>query len=57
MSKKLLEVKHYTAEMQVDDGTLYILQDVNFHVNEDECFGIIGESGCGKTMTSMAILR
>ena len=57
MSQKLLEVKHYTAEMQVDDGTLYILQDVNFHVNEDECFGIIGESGCGKTMTSMAILR
>lgn len=57
MSKKLLEVNHYSAEMPVDDGTLYILQDVNFHVNEDECFGIIGESGCGKTMTSMAILR
>ena len=53
MSQKLLEVNHYSAEMQVDDGTLYIIQDVDFFVNENECFGIIGESGCGKTMTSM----
>ena len=57
MSEKLLEVNHYSAEMKTDGGTLYILQDINFHVNRNECFGIIGESGCGKTMTSMAILR
>lgn len=53
----MLEVRNYSAEMQVDDGTLYIIRDISFCVEENECFGIIGESGCGKTMTSMSILR
>ena len=56
-NKKILEVKELVAEMPTEKGILHIINGVSFTVRENECFGIIGESGCGKTMTSMAILR
>jgi len=57
MSKTLLEIKNLKAKMPTDKGDLHILNNVSFTVNEHECFGIIGESGCGKTMTAMVILQ
>ncbi len=55
--KKLLEVKNFVAEMPSFKGTLHIINDISFSVHEEECFGIIGESGCGKTMTALSVLR
>ncbi|MBE5924187.1 MAG: ABC transporter ATP-binding protein [Lachnospiraceae bacterium] len=52
----ILEVKNLVSQLNTEDGVLHIINDVSFAVKEDECFGIIGESGCGKTMTSMSIL-
>ncbi len=57
MSDKLLEVKNYSASLSTDKGTLHILNGISFEVGKNECFGIIGESGCGKSMTAMSILR
>jgi oligopeptide/dipeptide ABC transporter ATP-binding protein len=54
---KILEIKNLSAEIATKHGCLHIINGINFSVHEEECFGIIGESGCGKTMTSMTILR
>lgn len=54
---KILDVENLTAQMPTEKGTMHIINDVSFHVDEEECFGIIGESGCGKTMTAMTVLR
>lgn len=58
MSKEwLLEVNHVVAEMPTDEGVVHILNDVSFRVAPEECFGLIGESGCGKSMTSLVVLH
>ncbi|MBR1643594.1 MAG: ABC transporter ATP-binding protein [Butyrivibrio sp.] len=53
----LLEVKDLVAKLPTKDGELSLINGISFSVGKDETFGIIGESGCGKTMTSMTILR
>lgn len=57
MSNVLLEVKNLKAKFPTPKGDLHVLNGVSFKVNRQECFGIIGESGCGKTMTAMSILH
>ena len=54
---RLLEVNHVVAEMPSDDGVVHILNDISFYVAQKECFGLIGESGCGKSMTSLVVLH
>nr|WP_239587232.1 ABC transporter ATP-binding protein [Bacillus ectoiniformans] len=39
-----------------DDGLLTVVNDVDFHVNAGEVLGIVGESGCGKSVTSLSIM-
>ena len=55
--RPLLEVKNLIATLPTPDGELKLINDISFTVGSDETFGIIGESGCGKSMTSMTILR
>ena len=37
--------------------TVVAVDDVSFHVEEGECVGVVGESGCGKTTTGLAVMR
>lgn len=60
----LLEVKHLKKYFPVRKGLLRrvvaqirAVDDVNLHIKEGETFGLVGESGCGKTTTGRAILR
>lgn len=57
MDKKLLEVKNLKTYFYSDRGVVKAADDVNFYVNEGETLGIVGESGCGKSITSMSIAR
>ena len=57
MDNKMLEVKNLSVFFDTDYGTVQILNKINFHVNRGEILGIVGESGCGKSMTSLSILR
>lgn len=52
----LLEVKNLRVDLFTETGSLRILDDVSFSIEKGETLGIVGESGCGKSMTALAIL-
>ncbi len=53
----LLEVEGLTIQLPGPQGPVTIVEDVDFAVQEGQVFGIAGESGSGKTMTALALLR
>ena len=53
----MLEVKHLVTEFQTDEGVLRAVDDVSFEIPASGTLGIVGESGCGKSVTSLSILR
>lgn len=55
--KPLLEVKELQTHFFTDDGVVKAVDGVDFHVNRGEVLGLVGESGCGKSVTSFSILR
>jgi oligopeptide/dipeptide ABC transporter ATP-binding protein len=55
--KKLLEVKGLKTYFYTDDGIVKAVDGVDFHVLEGEVLGLVGESGCGKSVTSFSIMR
>lgn len=57
MSDVLLDVKNLTTSFFTDDGVATAVDDVSFHINRGETLAMVGESGCGKSVTSLSILR
>jgi oligopeptide transport system ATP-binding protein len=57
MSGPLLEIKNLSIHFHLKRGTLTAAQNISFALEENETFGIVGETGCGKTVTSLSILR
>lgn len=55
--KKLLEVKNLIASFHTKDGTYPAVNGVNFYLNAGETLAIVGESGCGKSVTSLSIMK
>lgn len=53
----LLEVKNLRTSFKINKKWVPAVEEVSFHVNPGETLGIVGESGCGKSVTSMSILR
>jgi len=54
--ERILEVEKLNVEIPVPSGVLRPVQDVSFHVERGETLAIVGESGCGKSLTSLAIM-
>jgi peptide/nickel transport system ATP-binding protein/oligopeptide transport system ATP-binding protein len=57
MDAPLLEVKNLTIRFHLHRGVLNAVQNVSFSLRAGETLGIVGETGCGKTVTSLSILR
>ncbi|MCS7233373.1 MAG: ABC transporter ATP-binding protein [Synergistetes bacterium] len=55
--RKLLEVLNLKTYFFMEEGVGKAVDDVSFFVNEREVFGLVGESGCGKSMTALSIMR
>jgi oligopeptide/dipeptide ABC transporter ATP-binding protein len=55
--KPLLEVKHLKTYFFTESGVVHAVDGVDFEVYPGEIFGLVGESGCGKSVTSFSIMR
>src|SRR5713101_5853121 len=53
----LLQIEDLRTEIRLRTATVYALDGVSLNVEAGECLGIVGESGCGKTMTALSIMR
>lgn len=53
----LLDVKGLETRFHTRDGSVHAVNGVSFHLKEGETLGIVGESGCGKSVTVMSMLR
>ncbi|MGG3279466.1 ABC transporter ATP-binding protein [Paenibacillus solani] len=57
MTQTLLEVKGLKTEFKRDGSSVLAVAGVDFHINKGEVLGLVGESGCGKSVTSLSIMR
>ena len=57
MAESLLRVEDLKTWFHTDEGTAKAVDGVSFDVEPRETLGIVGESGCGKSVTSLSILR
>ena len=55
-SEPLLEVRNLVTAFRTDDGSVRALDDVSFRVEPGKTLGIVGESGCGKTVSALSIM-
>jgi peptide/nickel transport system permease protein len=51
-----LRVRNLTVTFKSDQGPIHVVQNVSFDLRRNESLGLVGESGCGKTMTGLALL-
>lgn len=54
---KLLQVSDLSVSFEMDEGEALALDGVNFEVGHGQTLGLVGESGCGKSVTALSIMR
>ena len=57
MSPTVLEVDGLRTEFHLKSANVVAVDDVTFEVDEGECVGVVGESGCGKTTVGLSIMK
>ena len=55
--ERLLDVRSLRTVFATRDGVVKAVDGIDFHVDRGEIMGLVGESGCGKSVTSLSILR
>jgi len=57
MSEHLLEIRGLKTHFSTDDGVVQAVDGVSLHVDAGETLGVVGESGCGKTVTAFTVMK
>lgn len=57
MNANLLDVRNLSVSFHTDEGVFKAVDDVSLQVQRGEIVGLVGESGCGKSVTSLSILK
>jgi len=57
MNKNLVQIKNLKTYFYTEDGIVKAVDDVSFNIRKGEIIGVVGESGCGKSVTAMSIMR
>ena len=57
MSDTLLEVRDLQVDFIVDKTVLTAVHDVNFTIRKGRTLAVVGESGCGKSVTATSVMR
>ena len=55
-NNNLLEINSLEVSFQTDDGYLKAINGIDFNIRENEILGVVGESGCGKSVTALSIM-
>src|SRR5574340_718106 len=55
--KTLLEIRNLKTHFFTDDGVVHAVDGVDFSIGAGEIVGLVGESGCGKSITSLSVMR
>ncbi len=55
-NKNILKVEDLSVFFKINEGTVQAVENVNFQLRDGESIGLVGESGCGKTTTALAIM-
>ena len=53
----LLDIKGLSVSFETDEGRVQALDSVDFQVGLGQTLGLVGESGCGKSVTALSIMR
>ena len=56
MEKKVLSVKNLVTSFRIDKKEYQVIRDISFDINENETVCMVGESGCGKSVTTLSIM-
>ena len=57
MSEPLLAVKNLSVAFQHEGRFINVVDEVSFELQRGQCLGIVGESGCGKSVTSLSLMQ
>jgi oligopeptide/dipeptide ABC transporter ATP-binding protein len=55
--ERILEINDLRTRFHIAEGTVHAVNGVSFHLNHGETIAVVGESGCGKSVTMMSIMR
>lgn len=56
-TKHALEVKNLVVDFVSESRSVTALRNISFHIDEGESVGMVGESGCGKSLTALSVMR
>ena len=57
MAEPLLDIRGLKTWFKTDDGMVRAVDGVDLHIDRGETLGVVGESGCGKTVTARSVLK
>ena len=57
MDDLLLDISHLSATIPTDDGPVRAVRDVSFQIRRGRTLGVVGESGCGKSMMGLSLMQ
>ncbi|MGH7398554.1 MAG: ATP-binding cassette domain-containing protein, partial [Candidatus Rokuibacteriota bacterium] len=57
MAERLLDVKNLKTYFFTDEGVVRAVDGVDLYIKQGETLGVVGESGCGKSVTALSIMK
>jgi peptide/nickel transport system ATP-binding protein len=57
MAERLLDVTNLKTYFFTDEGTVRAVDGIDLHIDKGQTLGVVGESGCGKTVTALSVMR
>lgn len=57
MSSPMLKIKDLRTTFHIREGIVPAVDGVSFHINKEETLAVVGESGCGKSVTALSVMR